>query len=63
MIKDHLIDRRTYLKGLGASLARMEARILGEVLQSRGLTLNPVGTPTRVDSTILRGFTTYPVSV
>jgi cytochrome P450 len=59
---DHLAFGHGIHYCLGASLARMEARILGETLQRRGLTLHPVGTATRVDSTILRGFTTYPVT-
>ena len=59
---DHLAFGHGIHYCLGASLARREARILGETLQRRGLTLHPVGTATRVDSTILRGFTTYPVT-
>ena len=60
---DHLAFGHGIHYCLGASLARMEARILGETLQRRSLTLQPVGTATRVDSMILRGFTTYPVTV
>jgi cytochrome P450 len=59
---DHLAFGHGIHYCLGASLARLEARILGETLLQRKLWLRPSGTPTRVDSIILRGFTTYPVT-
>lgn len=46
---------------LGASLARLEARIVAETLLARTRSLEPTGEATRVDSLILRGFTHIPV--
>lgn len=46
---------------LGASLARMEARIIAETLLTRTRSLQPAGEPTRVDSLVLRGFSRLPV--
>src|SRR5579875_403346 len=46
---------------LGASLARLEARIVAETLLARTRSVEPTGEPTRVDSVILRGFTRIPV--
>ena len=46
---------------LGASLARLEARIVAETLLERTRSLKPTGEPTRVDSVILRGYTHLPV--
>ena len=59
---DHLAFGHGIHYCLGASLARMEARIFGESLQRRNLSLRPAGDAARVDSIILRGFTTYPVT-
>lgn len=60
---DHLAFGHGIHYCLGASLARMEARILGETLLRRELSLRPAGAPTRVDSIILRGLDTYPVTL
>jgi cytochrome P450 len=46
---------------LGASLARLEARLVGESLLARGVRLEPAGDAVRTDSFILRGFASYPV--
>lgn len=46
---------------LGASLARLEARIIGETLLQRTRTIEVTGAPTRVDSLVLRGFSAIPV--
>lgn len=59
---DHLAFGHGIHYCLGASLARMEARILGETLQQRNLSLHPAGHAARVDSIILRGFATYPLT-
>jgi cytochrome P450 len=48
---------------LGASLARLEARLVGETLAARDARLEPAPGARRVDSTILRGFASYPVGV
>jgi cytochrome P450 len=46
---------------LGASLARLEARIVAETLLKRTRSIRPTREPTRVDSVILRGYTHLPV--
>lgn len=46
---------------LGASLARIEARIVAETLLARTRSVTPTGEATRMDSVILRGFTHLPV--
>ena len=46
---------------LSASLARLEARLVGETLLARGVALQPTGGAQRIDSIILRGFDRYPV--
>ncbi len=46
---------------LGASLARLEARILGEVLLERGTPLRAAEGATRLRNAVLRGFSTFPV--
>jgi cytochrome P450 len=46
---------------LGASLARLEARLVGETLLERNVRLEPTGAAKRTDSFILRGFSKYPV--
>jgi cytochrome P450 len=46
---------------LGASLARLEARIVAETLLERTRAIEPTGSPTRVDGLVLRGFTSIPV--
>ncbi|MDP2139769.1 MAG: cytochrome P450 [Gammaproteobacteria bacterium] len=48
---------------LGAPLARMEARIACEVLLERTQRMRPVGTAKRIDSALLRGFSTMPVAL
>ncbi|WP_436792818.1 cytochrome P450 [Actinospongicola halichondriae] len=59
---DHLAFGHGIHYCLGASLARLETKILAETLRSRAPNLRPAGTPSRVDSIILRGFTSYPVT-
>jgi cytochrome P450 len=46
---------------LGASLARLEARLVGEALLRHDVRLEPTGGAERTDSFILRGFTKYPL--
>ncbi len=46
---------------LGASLARLEARIVAETLLTRTRSIEPTGEPTRNDSLMLRGFVRVPV--
>jgi cytochrome P450 len=46
---------------LGASLARLEAKLAGECLLEKRIRLRPVEGAVRTTSFILRGFTTYPV--
>jgi cytochrome P450 len=48
---------------LGAQLARLEARIAGEVLLERLASLEPRSTPERIDSFLLRGYRRIPVAV
>lgn len=48
---------------LGAQLARLEARIAGEVLLERLSSLEPNGTPERIDSFLLRGYRRIPVAL
>jgi cytochrome P450 len=60
---DHLAFGHGIHYCLGASLARMEARLVGETLLQRRRRLAPEPGAVRVDSMILRGFTTFPVSV
>jgi cytochrome P450 len=48
---------------LGAPLARLEARILFETLARRGITLEPRGAASPIDSVILRGFASVPVAI
>jgi cytochrome P450 len=46
---------------LGASLARLEARIVAETLLSRTRSIVPTRPPIRVDGLVLRGFRSIPV--
>lgn len=46
---------------LGAPLARLEARVTAEVMLERLARLEPTAAGTRVDSFLLRGFSTLPV--
>jgi cytochrome P450 len=46
---------------LGASLARLEARIVAETLLARTRSIEPTAPGTRVDGLVLRGFTSLPV--
>jgi cytochrome P450 len=46
---------------IGAPLARLEARIVAETMLRRVRRLEPAGEPCRVESFILRGFTSLPV--
>ncbi len=48
---------------LGASLARLEARLVGEALLARDARLEPLPGASRVESSLLRGFTRFPVEV
>src|SRR3546814_13859298 len=59
---DHLAFGHGLHHGLGASLARLEARLVGETLATRGVRLQPAPGARRVDSMILRGFASYPVT-
>jgi cytochrome P450 len=58
---DHLAFGHGIHYCLGASLARLEARLVGETLLARGVPLHPTGDAQRIDSIILRGFDRYPV--
>lgn len=60
---DHLAFGHGIHYCLGASLARLEARLVGETLAARGAHLKPAPGARRVDSMILRGFVSYPVAV
>jgi cytochrome P450 len=60
---DHLAFGHGIHYCLGASLARLEARLVGETLAARDVTLRPAPGARRVDSIILRGFARYPVAV
>jgi cytochrome P450 len=60
---DHLAFGHGIHYCLGASLARLEARLVGETLLARDARLQPMPGACRVDSMLLRGFTTYPVTV
>ena len=60
---DHLAFGHGIHYCLGASLARLEARLVGETLAARGAHLQPAPGARRVDSMILRGFASYPVTV
>jgi cytochrome P450 len=60
---DHLAFGHGIHHCLGAALARLEARIVGETLLDRGLHLRPGGEPQRAASPILRGFTRLPVTI
>jgi cytochrome P450 len=60
---DHLAFGHGIHYCLGASLARLEARLVGETLAARDARLVPAAGALRVDSTILRGFASYPVTV
>ena len=46
---------------IGAPLARLEARVVAETMLRRVRRLEPTGDPSRVESFILRGFTSLPV--
>src|SRR3546814_12104332 len=59
---DHLAFGHGIHHCLGASLARLEARLVGETLATRGVRLQPAPGARRVDSMILRGFASYPVT-
>ena len=60
---DHLAFGHGIHYCLGASLARLEARLVGETLAARDARLVPAPGARRVDSMILRGFASYPVGV
>jgi cytochrome P450 len=60
---DHLAFGHGIHYCLGASLARLEARLVGETLAARDAHLEPAPGARRVDSMILRGFTSFPVTV
>jgi cytochrome P450 len=58
---DHLAFGTGIHLCLGAPLARLEARIVGEALLRRLRKLEPAGPGQRTDSLVLRGFTSLPV--
>ena len=60
---DHLAFGHGIHYCLGASLARLEARLVGETLAARDVRLEPAPGAQRVDSMILRGFASFPVTV
>ncbi len=60
---DHLAFGHGIHYCLGASLARLEARLVGETLAARDAHLDPAPGARRVDSMILRGFASFPVTV
>lgn len=60
-VHDHLGFGHGIHYCLGASLARLEARIIAETLLQRTRTLDVTGPPTRIDSLVLRGFSSIPV--
>jgi cytochrome P450 len=60
---DHLAFGHGIHYCLGASLARLEARLVGETLAARDAHLQPAPGARRVDSMILRGFASFPVTV
>jgi cytochrome P450 len=60
---DHLAFGHGIHYCLGASLARLEARLVGETLLARGARLEPLPGASRVESSLLRGFTRFPVEV
>jgi cytochrome P450 len=59
--QDHLGLGRGIHYCLGASLARLEARILGEVLLDRGTPLRAAEGAERLTNAVLRGFRRFPV--
>jgi cytochrome P450 len=60
---DHLAFGHGIHYCLGASLARLEARLVGETLAARDARLQPAPGARRVDSMILRGFASFPLTV
>jgi len=60
---DHLAFGHGIHYCLGASLARLEARLVGETLLARDARLEPLPGASRVESSLLRGFTRFPVEV
>lgn len=60
---DHLAFGHGIHSCLGGSLARLEARLVGEALLARDIRLAPGPGAQRIDSILLRGFSAYPVVV
>ncbi|HVY08859.1 MAG TPA: cytochrome P450 [Mycobacteriales bacterium] len=58
--KDHVAFGSGIHFCLGAPLARLETRVAAETLLSRLRSLEPAGEPERVDSFILRGYSSLP---